>query len=52
MPPRDARAYLWDARDAADAIGRFTHGKAYDDFVRDDLLRSRSSGSSRSSAKH
>lgn len=37
---RDPRKYLWDAREAADAVIRFTRGKKFDDYVSDDLLRS------------
>lgn len=40
MQRRDARAYLWDARDAAEAIESFIAGKGYDDFAGDRLLRS------------
>jgi uncharacterized protein with HEPN domain len=49
---RDAKAWLWDARNAADAVARFTRDKTFEAFLADDLLRARSSGSSRSSAKH
>ena len=35
----DAFALLWDARDAARRIGRFTQGKTFDDYVGDELLR-------------
>jgi uncharacterized protein with HEPN domain len=38
--PRDQRRYLWDARDAADAIASFTRGKSFADFAADRLLRS------------
>lgn len=38
--PRDLRAFLWDARGAADAILQFTHGKTEAEFVADHLLRS------------
>jgi uncharacterized protein with HEPN domain len=37
--PRDPKCYLWDARNAADAVTRFTHGKAFEAFLTDDLLR-------------
>jgi uncharacterized protein with HEPN domain len=37
---RDARAFLWDARNAAEAITAFTRGKNFDDFAGDLLLRS------------
>lgn len=36
----DARKLLWDARQAADRVARFTHGKTFDDYRADDLLRS------------
>jgi uncharacterized protein with HEPN domain len=36
----EARAYLWDARRAADAVARFIAGKDRDDYLGDDLLRS------------
>ena len=39
MPP-DPRKYLWDAREAADAIFAFTRDKTFEDFTRDLLLRS------------
>ena len=32
--------HLHDIRDAASAIARFVQGKTFDDYVRDDLLRS------------
>ena len=38
--PRDPRAYLWDALNAADAIAAFTHGEEREDFEKDLLLRS------------
>lgn len=37
---RDARAFLWDAHRAAEAVLRFTQGKSFDDFEQDILLRS------------
>jgi uncharacterized protein with HEPN domain len=37
---RDHRAYLWDARRAAEAIADFTRGKSYEAFAQDLLLRS------------
>lgn len=36
----DPRKYLWDAREAADAIIVFTCGKSLDDYTSDELLRS------------
>lgn len=35
---RDARAYLWDAVQAADTILRYTEGKALDDVLTETLL--------------
>lgn len=37
---RDARAFLWDACEAADAIMAFTQGRSLDDYLNDRLLRS------------
>ena len=37
---RDARAYLWDAREATDAIARFTRDRTKEDFQQDLMLRS------------
>jgi len=37
---RDPRAYLWDAREASEAILEFVAGKSFDDYVSDRLLRS------------
>ncbi len=37
---RDSRAYLWDVREAIDAILEFTRGKSQSDFEEDLLLRS------------
>jgi uncharacterized protein with HEPN domain len=39
MPPETAKL-LWDMREAARRIARFTAGKTFDDYVSDDLLRS------------
>lgn len=36
----DARKLLWDAKQAADRTVRFTHGKTFDDYQADELLRS------------
>jgi uncharacterized protein with HEPN domain len=36
---RDARAYLWDARAAADHILEFTRGRSFDDYLADAMLR-------------
>lgn len=38
--PLDAKAYLADKLAAADRIATFTNGKSYDDYLKDDLLRS------------
>jgi uncharacterized protein with HEPN domain len=37
---RDARCYLWDALKAAEAVQSFLHGRTYEAFVEDYLLRS------------
>lgn len=37
---RDPRALLWDAREAADAIGMMVQGRSFADFDRDIMLRS------------
>lgn len=37
---REPRAFLWDARGAADAILQFTRGKSEAEFIGDHLLRS------------
>jgi uncharacterized protein with HEPN domain len=36
----DARKLLWDALQAAERVARFTHGKTFDDYLADELLRS------------
>jgi uncharacterized protein with HEPN domain len=36
----ESRKYLWDAREAADRIRRFTTGKAWSTYESDELLRS------------
>ncbi len=38
MPP-DSRKWLWDATEAVQSILRFSAGKTFEDFGRDDLLR-------------
>jgi uncharacterized protein with HEPN domain len=42
MMPKDADPlkYAWDALDAALRIGRFVSGKASDDYMADEMLRS------------
>ena len=37
---RDPRTFLWDAREAAEAILEFTVGKTFDDYAADRMLRS------------
>ncbi|HZZ62140.1 MAG TPA: HepT-like ribonuclease domain-containing protein [Roseiarcus sp.] len=37
---RDPCAYLWDARESADAIAEFVRGRTFDDYVADVMLRS------------
>jgi uncharacterized protein with HEPN domain len=37
---RDPRAYVWDARESADAIARFVGGRTLDDYLADPMLRS------------
>jgi uncharacterized protein with HEPN domain len=36
----DAHKLLWDAQKAAERVARFTAGKVFADYERDDLLRS------------
>jgi uncharacterized protein with HEPN domain len=36
----DARKLLWDALQAADRAAHFAHGKTFDEYLADDLLRS------------
>jgi uncharacterized protein with HEPN domain len=38
--PRDPRAYLWDAREAAVHAMEFVRGKSFEEFQRELLLRS------------
>ena len=38
--PRDARAFVWDASTAVDAIIDFTRGRSLEDYLRDAMLRS------------
>jgi uncharacterized protein with HEPN domain len=37
---RDPRAYLWDAKESADAIADFVRGRTLDDYLADRMLRS------------
>jgi uncharacterized protein with HEPN domain len=37
---RDPRTYLWDAREAAENVLRFTHGRNFEEYTSDVLLRS------------
>jgi uncharacterized protein with HEPN domain len=39
MQPEAAK-YLWDALTAAERVQRFVHGKSFDDYAIDELLRS------------
>lgn len=39
MPPEAAK-YVWDALTASERIQRFIHGKTFDDYLADELLRS------------
>jgi uncharacterized protein with HEPN domain len=36
----DPRAYLWDAKESADAIAEFVRGRTFEDYVADVMLRS------------
>ena len=36
---RDARGFLWDVRESADAILRFIAGRSSDDYLGDEMLR-------------
>ena len=36
----DAAKLIWDARQAVNRVTRFVDGKSFDDYLRDDLLRS------------
>jgi hypothetical protein len=36
---RDPRAYLWDVREAADAIASFIQGRSFEDYAGDLMLR-------------
>jgi uncharacterized protein with HEPN domain len=37
---RDPRAYVWDVREAADAIAGFVLSRSFDDYSGDLMLRS------------
>ncbi|HTT83803.1 MAG TPA: HepT-like ribonuclease domain-containing protein [Rhizomicrobium sp.] len=39
MMDRAAQKYLWDARQAADRIARFTALRTFDDYLSDEMLR-------------
>jgi uncharacterized protein with HEPN domain len=39
MTPRSPQAFLWDSREAARSVLRFTKGKHFDDYLSDELLR-------------
>ena len=36
---RDPRSFLWDVRDAADAVASFTQGRSFGDYLADRMLR-------------
>jgi uncharacterized protein with HEPN domain len=36
---RDSRTFLWDARESADAIARFTAGRTSEQYLADEMLR-------------
>ena len=36
----DAKKYLWDVREAAKRIQRFTSARSFDDYLQDEMLRS------------
>ncbi len=36
---RDFRTFLWDMRDAADAIQGYVQGRSFDDYLANRLLR-------------
>jgi uncharacterized protein with HEPN domain len=36
----DSRAFLWDAKESADAIAEFVRGRTFDDYVADLMVRS------------
>jgi uncharacterized protein with HEPN domain len=36
----DPRAYLWDARESANAITEFVRGRTFEDYASDSMLRS------------
>ena len=38
--PRDLKAYLYDIRDACQAVGDFVLNRTYDDYASDRMLRS------------
>lgn len=40
MSAKQPSNYLWNARDAAQRIARFTAGRSYDDYLADETLRS------------
>lgn len=37
--PRDPRTWLFDVDQAAQRVQRFIHGRSYDDYLNDELLR-------------
>jgi uncharacterized protein with HEPN domain len=38
--PRDPKAYLWDAQQAANLLGEFRAGKSFADYQAEAMLRS------------
>jgi uncharacterized protein with HEPN domain len=37
---RDARSFLWDVRESAEAIATFIRGRTFEDYTKDLMLRS------------
>jgi uncharacterized protein with HEPN domain len=35
----EAKKYLWDVREAAERINRFTSGRSFEDYLNDEMLR-------------
>ncbi len=40
MPPPEVLKFLFDAREACDLLERFTHGRSFEDYSSDPMLRS------------
>lgn len=49
--PRDPRTWLFDVSEAAQRVQRFIHGRSYEDYRADELLRAGVERHSRSLAK-